>query len=104
MTDQALAEAVQPARWSVSSSVERGTLNVRHTEALLTPAPSGGDLLDLLRAKRRWTAATSAVTLCGREPGDDVLSGQGPLILGECAEQREQQIAVRGVGVHRFGQ
>ena len=39
--DQVFAGAVQPIRASAPISVERGTLNVRQTDALLA-SPSGG--------------------------------------------------------------
>src|SRR3546814_472886 len=65
---------------------------------------SGNYQLHLFRGDRRRSSTLSAPPLCGGQARHDPLPRQRSLVLGERAEQREQQLAMRRGGIHLFGQ
>src|SRR3954453_354967 len=97
---------VQPTRARVSSRVERGTLKPRHTLALLAPPSSAAVICSIFSASsaggraplrpRRLAAARPAMTRSR--------AGERPLVLGQSPEDREQELALRGGGVHPLGE
>src|SRR3954465_3879704 len=109
---------VQPTRARVSIRVERGPLKPRHTLALLAPASSAAVICSM----RSRSSAGGRPTLPPRPPGapraathpppapgrrqagHDPLAGERPLVLGQSPEDREQELALRGGGVHPLGQ
>jgi hypothetical protein len=66
-----------PMRLSVSISVERGTLKVRHTDALLAPPPSPTMICSILSG-----SSVGGRSLCGRAGGRRRAHGSGVLSSG----------------------
>ncbi|GCD70822.1 hypothetical protein NBRC3280_3457 [Acetobacter pasteurianus NBRC 3280] len=63
-----------------------------------------GNRRDLLRVDRGRPTAAPTPAPGGCQPRHDPFARQGAFVLGECAEHREQQLALRGCRIHMFGQ
>ena len=81
----------------------------RHLEAAAHAGLAGAavqrrdNLLHPLRVKRGWTPALAAAALGRGQAGNDALAGEGALVLGQRAEDAEQQLAVRRGGLVGVG-
>lgn len=64
----------------------------------------GGDLIELFRIDRSRAATVAPAPSGGRKACHDALARQCPFILGQRAEQRKQQLAMRRSRVHLLGQ
>lgn len=53
----------------------------------------GDDSIQLLANDAGWSAPDQAAFGCGGKAGDDVLQDQGALVLCECTEHLEQELA-----------
>lgn len=69
-----------------------------------TAVEGGGDLFHLLGIDGGGTPSPATATLGSGETGGDPLAGQGAFVLRQRAEEGEQQLSVRRVRVHMFGQ
>lgn len=64
----------------------------------------GGDLIELFRIDRSRAATVAPAPSGGRKACHDAFARQCPFILGQRAEQRKQQLAMRRSRVHLLGQ
>src|SRR3546814_1893811 len=87
-----------------SSDVCSSDLRARNRRFAGPIGQSGNYQLHLFRGDRRRSSTLSAPPLCGGQARYDPLPRQRSLVLGERAEQREQQLAMRRGGIHLFGQ
>ena len=72
----------QPIRSRLLRSVDRGTLNARHTDALLAPPSRAATICSICSSSSdRGRPPMRASTLCGRQTGVDALSDQRALEL-----------------------
>lgn len=101
------------ARWTAERAEADERVDQRRAGDLERPTDRGlagaavkrrRDLLELLTADHRWSAAAAPSALGCCESDDHTLPGELALELRQRTEQREQQLAVRCPSVHRLGE